>query len=76
MIDRRYLSSIPRDVIEKTISDYRRDGGLVWLRRAACLLNSEIVGERFYDSDGLLITETPLNDGKKYGIEYHWYETG
>ncbi len=33
VIDRRYVSSIPGDIIEKTISDYKRDGGLVWLRR-------------------------------------------
>ena len=76
VIDRRYVSSIPGDIIEKTISDYKRDGGLVWLRRAACLLNGDVVGERCYESDGSLVVEIPLSDGNKQGIEYHWYETG
>ena len=76
VIDRRYVSSIPGDIIEKRISDYKRDGGCVWLRRAACLLNGEVVGERCYESDGSLVVEIPLSDGNKQGIEYHWYESG
>jgi hypothetical protein len=34
------------------------------------------VGERSYDQDGTLLIETPLRDGKKHGLELHWYEGG
>jgi hypothetical protein len=72
MQDDRYNSSIPPSAVERTASDDRREGDLVWSRRTECLLGTAIVGERYYEEDGTLGWETPLNDGKKHGIEYRW----
>jgi antitoxin component YwqK of YwqJK toxin-antitoxin module len=70
--DDRYRSSIPAGAIERIVSEYRREGNLVWPRRAECCLDGEIVGKRFYDEDGTLTGETPLKDGQKHGVAYRW----
>jgi hypothetical protein len=71
-VDDRYRSSIPPGVTERTVSEYRREGDLVWPRRTECLLGGEIVGERYYEEDGTLGLETPIKEGKKHGVEYRW----
>jgi hypothetical protein len=71
-VDDRYRSSIPPGVAERTVSEYRREGSAVWPRRTECLPGEEIVGERWYDEDGTLVEEIPLQHGKKHGVEYQW----
>ena len=72
----QYRSSIPACAVERVVSPYRRKGGAVWLKKVECLVGELVVGERYYDRDGALLIETPLRNGLKHGLEYHWYEGG
>jgi antitoxin component YwqK of YwqJK toxin-antitoxin module len=65
-------SDIPQDAIEREIREYRQEGGHINFRTTECLLDGRVVGQRAYDSDGRLIIETPLKNGKKHGREYIW----
>jgi antitoxin component YwqK of YwqJK toxin-antitoxin module len=65
-------SDIPDGVTEVEIQEYVETGQLVHFREIECFLNGKVVGRRSYDSDGRLMIETPLKDGKKHGREYIW----
>jgi antitoxin component YwqK of YwqJK toxin-antitoxin module len=69
---RQRKSDIPENVTEVEIREYRQEEQHVSFRVLECILNGEVVGQRSYDSDGMLIIETPLKDGKKHGREYVW----
>ncbi|HXG63478.1 MAG TPA: hypothetical protein VNO70_00125 [Blastocatellia bacterium] len=75
-MDERYKSSIPPEATEQVVSECRREGNAIWLRRTKCLFDGKVVGERFYEEDGTLVIETPLKDGKRHGVVYCWHDTG
>lgn len=65
-------SDIPENVTEVEIREYRQEEQHIFFRVTECILNGRVVGQCSYDSDGRLIIETPLKDGKKHGREYIW----
>lgn len=69
-MDKRYRSSIPSEAIER-IGLERGE-----LRLHEYLLDDQLIGTRQYDANGTLISETPLRNGKRHGIEYRWDDTG
>ena len=69
---RRYKSDIPPNVVEETTREFRREGGAVYTRLTSCFLNDELVGQRAYDVEGQLVTETPIRNGRKHGRQYQW----
>ncbi|HEX5885716.1 MAG TPA: hypothetical protein VFY67_14340 [Pyrinomonadaceae bacterium] len=73
---RRYKSDIPANVIEQITREFRREGGAIYPRLADCVLNGEVVGQRAYSEEGQLVTETPLKNGSKHGLEYQWDHDG
>ena len=73
---KHYKSDIPQGVTEVEISDYQQEGNWIHFRVVECRLNGEVVGQRSYDSDGKLMREMPLKNGKRHGREYIWDETG
>ena len=73
---KRPKSDIPPDVTEVEVSEYLQQGMHVHFQEKDCILNSQIVGRRSYDSDGNIQKETPLKNGKKHGREYIWDEMG
>jgi hypothetical protein len=73
---KRFKSDIPPNVVEKTVREFRRDGGAIYYRITDCLLNGEVVGQRAYNEEGQLVTETPLKNGLKHGREFQWNDDG
>jgi antitoxin component YwqK of YwqJK toxin-antitoxin module len=73
---KHYKSDIPRGVTEVEISEYRQEGNWIHFRVVECRLDGKVVGQRSYDSDGNLMREAPLKNGKRHGREYIWDETG
>jgi len=73
---RRFKSDIPPNVVEQVTSEFRRNGGVIYHRLTACVLNGEVVGQRAYGEEGQLVTETPLRKGSKHGREYQWHDDG
>lgn len=72
---KKHKSDIPEGVTEVVISRYRQERNWIHFRVTECRLNGEVVGQRSYDSDGHLMRETPLKNGKRHGREYIWDET-
>jgi antitoxin component YwqK of YwqJK toxin-antitoxin module len=75
-MDPRYQSSIPAGTTEQTMVNYQHEGNFNQLKQTACLIDGEVVGERFYEADGTCIIEKPLRRGRQHGILYTWYESG
>jgi antitoxin component YwqK of YwqJK toxin-antitoxin module len=73
---RRLKSDIPTNIIEQTTREFRRDGGAIYHRLTACILNGEVVGQRAYGEEGQLVSETPLKNGNKHGREFQWHYDG
>lgn len=73
---RRFKSDIAPNVVEQTTREFRRDGGAIYHRLTACVLNGEVVGQRAYAENGQLVTETPLRNGRKHGREFQWEDDG
>ena len=73
---RRFKSDIPPNVTEKVTREFRREGGAIYERVTACVLNGEVVGQRVYGEEGQLVIETPMKNGVKHGREYDWNDDG
>jgi antitoxin component YwqK of YwqJK toxin-antitoxin module len=73
---RRFKSDIPANVIEQTTREFRREGGAIYHRLTACILNGEVVGQRGYGEEGQLVSESPLRNGNKQGREFQWNDDG
>jgi len=73
---KRFKLDIPGNVVEQMTREFRRDGGAIYHRLTACVLNGEVVGQRAYNEAGTLVTETPLRNGNKHGREYQWNDDG
>jgi hypothetical protein len=73
---KRPKSDIPQGVSEREIREHSEQGQLIWFRVMECSLNGQVVGQRAYDSDGILRLETPLKHGNKHGREFIWDEQG
>ena len=69
-------SSLPRNVTEKTVREPQQEGTLHDYRITDCLLNRIRVGQRIYNGHGIMILETPLQDGLKHGRELSWDDDG
>jgi hypothetical protein len=69
-------SSIPQNILEKTIREYRQEGSLRYDRVAGCFSHGTLVGERVYNREGLLVLETPIKDGLRHGWEFTWGDDG
>ena len=62
--------SIPDDLFVQTtelieecrhlVAEYKRKGEATWLKKTECWFNGKIVGERFYEKDGTLVTAVRL----------------
>ncbi len=72
----RIRSSLPAGFEERLLNDYEESGGGFSYRTTECRHNSQVVGQRRYSRDGVLVMETPLRDGRKHGREYTWDENG
>ena len=48
----------------------------IFFRVTECTVDGQVVGRRAYDSNGRLMREIPLKNGRKQGREYIWDETG
>ena len=73
---KRFKSDIPANVVEQITREFRRDGGAIFHRLTVCILNGEVVGQRGYNEEGKLVTETPMRNGNKHGREYQWDDDG
>ena len=73
---RRFKSDILPNVVEQVTREFRREGGAIYYRLTACVLNGEVVGRRAYGEQGQLVTETPLKNGAKHGREFEWEDDG
>jgi hypothetical protein len=77
---RRPKSDIPACAEERIIRQYEdkrtEHGGVVNLETREYTIAGKVVGWRSYDSEGRLVTETPLKDGKKHGRQIFWNEDG
>ncbi|HLO18209.1 MAG TPA: hypothetical protein VK206_25480 [Anaerolineales bacterium] len=73
---KRRESDIPQKAEERLLSKYREEGPFTYLQISECIFNDQVVGRRAYDSNGKLLIETPLKNGKKHGREYTWNEEG
>ena len=73
---KKIKSDIPQNATEVVISKHRQKGFHTSFQTTECLLDGQVVGRRFYDSDGNIQKETSLKNGKKHGREYIWDETG
>jgi hypothetical protein len=77
---RRLKSDIPTGAKENIIQQYEdkriEQGGVVNLETRECTIDGKVVGWRSYDSEGRLVTETALKDGKKHGRQIFWNEDG
>ena len=69
-------SGIPQDVIEKPVRKHKQEGMLHDLRVVACFINGNLVGQRVYNQEGIMILETPMKDGLKHGREFTWSDDG
>lgn len=69
-------SSIPQNIVEKPVRDFRREGALHDFRVTDCLLNGILVGQRVYNREGTRVVETPIKDGLKHGWEFTWDDNG
>lgn len=77
---KRPKSDIAQHAMEVVRSEYQEEkfdkGFHVSFQVRDCILDGQVVGQRSYDSDGNLMKETPLRNGKKHGREYIWDEAG
>src|SRR5258708_21369911 len=71
MVD-KYQSPIPENAEVRIIGTYPNGQK----QRAEYVLNGQVVGFRFFMETGEIGIETPLRNGVKQGIEYHWYSKG
>jgi len=69
-------SGIPRDIIEKTVHEYKQEGMLHYHRVTDCFRNGTLVGRRVYNQEGIMIIETAMKDGLKHGRELTWSDDG
>lgn len=73
-------SSLPGDVVERTVSPYRHDNhgdyaGCVWFKVAVCIVDGMVIAKREYDDKDGLIRETPLDaQGRRHGLVLEWHE--
>jgi len=82
-VDKHYQSSIPPGAKEHVVTEYSqeglpsdRGGCTIHLRETECRYRGKVVGKRFYEEDGTLVQEIPLNGGNVHGIKYAWYDSG
>jgi hypothetical protein len=73
---RKVKSSIPQNIIEKPLREYRQEGALHDDRVTDCLLNGILVGRRVYNEERVMVLETPMKDGLKHGWEFTWDDEG
>jgi hypothetical protein len=71
MTDLSQTSSIPEDAEE-----IRESFGPESLRTYRCVLNGQTVGSRTRDEEGRLISEIPLKNGLRHGVEREWDADG
>jgi len=61
-------SDIPPNVIETSIGGDKFTNHQV----VNCFMGTNLVGQRVYNSHGVLVIETPIKDGLKHGREITW----
>ncbi|NLX21686.1 MAG: hypothetical protein GXY55_08440 [Phycisphaerae bacterium] len=70
-------SSLPAEVLERTVRPYREENDCVCLRQAECMVDGLVVGIRSYDDQDRLIAEDPLDqEGHFHGQKLWWYDNG
>ena len=72
----RIRSDIPKEAEERLVSEYRQKGPLIYLQIIECIFRDQVVGQRAYNGDGILVRETALKDNKKHGREFVWNDEG
>jgi len=73
---KKVKSSIPQNIVEKPVRDFKQEGALHHDRVTECFLNDIRVGQRIYNRQGTMILETPIRDGLKHGWEFTWDDDG
>ena len=69
-------SSIPPNIVETSVREYKQEGARGYHQVTSCLLNGILVGQRTYNQQGTMILETPMKDGFKHGWEFTWDDDG
>jgi antitoxin component YwqK of YwqJK toxin-antitoxin module len=69
-------SGIPQGVIEKLIREHKEEGMHHDHRIVDCFFKSNLVGQRVYNHEGIMVLETPMKDGLKHGQEITWSDDG
>jgi len=69
-------SDIPQDVTEKPVREYKQEGTLYYYRVTECFLDGNLVGQRVYNLEGIMVLETPMKEGLKHGREFTWSDDG
>ena len=72
MESQEYSSSIPNNSREQIVERYPNGN----TKQAKYLIDDQIVGVRSFHETGEPEQETPLQNGKKHGIEYTCYSPG
>jgi hypothetical protein len=69
-------SSIPRNIVEKPVRDFKQDGAHYYDRVMDCFFDGILVGQRVYNREGMMVLETPIQDGLRHGWEFTWDDDG
>lgn len=69
-------SGIPQGVIEETVREYKQEGTLHYYRVTDCLFKGNLVGQRVYNQEGIMVIESPMKDGLRHGREITWSDDG
>ena len=69
-------SGIPQGIIEKPVREYKQEGTLHYYRVTDCFLNGNLVGQRVYNQERIMVLETPMKEGLKHGRELTWSDDG
>jgi len=64
---KNYRSSIPKAAQERIVATYVMGPQKY---KAEYILNGEVVGFRFFEENGNLMSETPLKNGRQHGTQY------
>jgi hypothetical protein len=69
-------SGIPQGVIEKPVREHKQEDMTHYHRVVDCFLDGNLVGQRVYNQEGIMVLETPMKDGLKHGRELTWSDDG
>jgi len=69
-------SGIPQGVIEKPAREHKEEDVHHNHRTVDCFFKGNLVAQRVYNHEGIMVLETPMKDGLKHGREITWGDDG